>query len=105
MLMLPPRSHQIVIPGDDESEENEPVTSIHSYSEGWKDTNEVAFSLIIGTSRAENDLIDEEVASPNVAPATSGARSRKAKADRGEVTLESANFPHVQRRADPSRGF
>ena len=80
---------QIVIPGDDESEENESVTSIHSYLEGWKDTNEVAFSLIIGTSRVEVDLNDEEVAPPDVAPAALGARSRKAKAARGEVDLES----------------
>ncbi len=32
---------------------------------------------------------DEMVASPDVAPATSGARSRKTKAARGEVDLES----------------
>jgi hypothetical protein len=79
---------EIVIPGV-ESEENESVTSIHSSSEDWKDTNEVTFSLIIGASRVDDDLNDEEVVSPNAAPATSGARSRKAKAARGEVDLVS----------------
>jgi hypothetical protein len=79
---------QIVIPGD-KSEENESVTSIHSSSEDWKETNEETFSLIIGTPRVEDDLNDEVVVSPVAAPATSGARPRKAKAARGEVDLVS----------------